>query len=146
MDRTAFGSVQYDFSDPTVAAAKHKTSTEDAYAASASKAYLKSAFAGTLVPYDPKLLTVQSSALQTGLKMDPDTIAKIQQLDPGGEWDEVSDMMSDSYYSSGGGSGGSSTPSGSQSKISLWMNEHKSWVIAGSILVSGLALIWYVRK
>jgi hypothetical protein len=138
MDRSAFGAVQYDFSDPTVKGAKSMTGTADEYSGGAAKAYLRSAFAGVMVPIDPKVLQLQTDLVRKGYVQDLDTLAKVQAKDPGGGWSAEEQAMQD-YYQSGYGT----EPNyGGQS----FFDKNKTYIIAGTILVGGLAAIWYLRK
>ena len=136
MNRSAFGAVSYDFSDPTVAGAQHSTAMADDYAEIPARAYLKSALAGITVPFDAKAMAIQAAAIQKGYIADADVLAKVQADDPGGGWGDTADMMSDDYYQS------YTTQPGSGSGI----DKYKTYVIAGSVLLGGLALIWYLRK
>lgn len=138
MDKSAFGAVAYDFSDPTVQGAKRMTSTADEYTGNVTRKYLTAAFSGVMVPIDPKILAVQASLIQKGYVADIDTLAKVQADDPGGDWSQASDAMSD-YYS--GGAVGASYPSQES-----FLTKYKNYLIAGTALVGGLGLIWYLRK
>jgi hypothetical protein len=140
MNRGAFGAVSYDFSDPTVQGAKHKTSIADEYSASAAKSYLKSAFAGVMIPLDPKILQIQADMIQKGYIADQDVLAKVQADDPGGDWDDSETMMSDWYSSDPNQAGYTTQPEMGQA------DKYRNYIIAGSVLVGGLALIWYLRK
>jgi len=137
MDPSAFGAVAYDFSDPTVKGAKDMTSTADEYSGGAAKSYLKSAFAGVMVPIDPNILRLQTNVIQKGYVQDLDTLAKVQAMDPGGNWSAEESAMQDYYQ-------------GNESYLTepkpSFFDQYKMYVIAGTVLVGGLGLIWYLRK
>ena len=138
MNRSAFGAVSYDFSDPTVAGAQHNTAMADDYSGPAAKAYIKSALAGITIPYSQNKLAIQAAAIQKGFIADADVLAKVQADDPGGEWGATADMMSEDYYD---------TPTGNYTtQPGSGIDKYKNYVIAGSVLLGGLALIWYLRK
>jgi hypothetical protein len=141
MDKGAFGAVAYDFSDPTVAGAQFKTSLADDYAAPASKAYMKSALAGVMVPLDPKILQIQAAAIQQGYLADADTLAKVQADDPAGDWQPTSDMMHDDYYSDPQAGNYTLAP-----EYNSGIDKYRNYIIGGTVLLGGIALIWYLRK
>ena len=139
MDRGAFGAVAYDLSDPSVKGAKYETGVADAYSTSAAQSYLRNAFAGVMVPIDPKILQIQADQIAKGYIADADTLAKVQADDPGGGWSQTEEMMQD-WYDQNAQAGYTTQP-----EMGL-ADKYRNYLIAGSVLVGGLALIWYLRK
>lgn len=128
MNLGAFGRAEYDYSDPTPTGAKAFTSQGDLEWRGESRQYQNTAYSGMMVPVDPKVLRLQTAALKAGMKYDTGVRTLISNDDPG--FYPQDDMMQDDFM------GGSAS----------FLEEYKSYIIAGSVLVAGLSLIYFMRS
>jgi hypothetical protein len=132
MDCNAFGAATFDYSNPTVRSAVDLTSMADQSAGGEARSYLNSAFSGSMVTVDPKMIQIQSKALQASNLEDLAVIDDVARDDPGGggflEYDSGT-MGEDVAYAE-------EPPAA----------KYKNYLIAGGILAGGLGLIWYLRR
>ena len=129
MDLGAFGRAEYNYSDPTPAGAKVFTSQGDLEWQGESRQYKNTAYSGMMVPVDPKVLKLQVSALKAGMKYDTGVRTLISGSDPG-FYPQEEGIMQDDFME------GSAD----------FMEKYQSYIIAGSVLVAGLSLIYFMRS